>query len=148
MRLTALLCDAAQVSAGKLYVMGGGWTVTGPVPGLSALAVLLEVPWTSANRRIPVVIELHDQDGGAVRQPGPEGTAVPVRFDVQVEVGRPPGLPEGTPLSMPLAITVPPLALEPGKRYSWDFQIDGETQEGWYLPFSTRSLPPGPPPPG
>ena len=27
-----MLCDAAQVSDGKLYVLGGGWSMTGPDP--------------------------------------------------------------------------------------------------------------------
>ena len=31
-----LLCDAAQVADGKLYVLGGGWSMTGPDPVPSA----------------------------------------------------------------------------------------------------------------
>ena len=33
-----LLCDAAQVSDGKLFILGGGWSMTGPDPVPSAVA--------------------------------------------------------------------------------------------------------------
>ena len=32
MKATLLLADAAQAAEGKLYVLGGGWSVTGPGP--------------------------------------------------------------------------------------------------------------------
>lgn len=141
MRLTALLCDAAQVAEGKLYLVGGGWSLIGPAPAPSAIAVLLEVPWTDANRRIPFSVELHDQDGPAVTQPTPDGQQQPVRVEAQFEVGRPAGLAEGTPLVVPLAITIPPLALQPGRRFSWEFTIDGQHREDWHLAFATRPIP-------
>jgi len=40
-----LLCDSAQVADGKLYILGGGWSVTGPQPVPSAVAIKLEVDW-------------------------------------------------------------------------------------------------------
>ena len=40
-----LLADAAQVSEGKLHILGGGWSVTGP-PAPSAIALLVEVRGT------------------------------------------------------------------------------------------------------
>jgi hypothetical protein len=142
MRLTALLCDAAQVAEGKLYVIGGGWSVTGPMPVPSAIAILLEVPWTDANRQIGFEVQLFDQDGQPVHQPSADGTDQPVRVDAQFEVGRPAGLAEGTPLMMPLAIAMPPLVLAPARRFSWEFTIDGTTQSDWHLSFSTRPAPP------
>ena len=50
MRVTMLLADAAQEVNGKLYVLGGGWSVTGPDVPPMALAVKLDVPWTEANQ--------------------------------------------------------------------------------------------------
>ena len=32
-----LLADAAQQLGGKLYILGGGWSVTGPQPAPSAI---------------------------------------------------------------------------------------------------------------
>ena len=32
MKVTILLADAAQAVEGKLFVLGGGWSVTGPEP--------------------------------------------------------------------------------------------------------------------
>jgi hypothetical protein len=29
MRVTMMLADAAQVSEGKLYILGGGWSIAG-----------------------------------------------------------------------------------------------------------------------
>jgi hypothetical protein len=31
-KVTMLLADAAQAVDGKLYILGGGWTITGPDP--------------------------------------------------------------------------------------------------------------------
>lgn len=57
MRLTVVLCDAAQTVDGKLYILGGGWTHVAqpqPQPLSLALAVVVAVPWGDANRRHPV----------------------------------------------------------------------------------------------
>ena len=32
MKVTILLADAAQAVEGKLYILGGGWSITGPDP--------------------------------------------------------------------------------------------------------------------
>ena len=45
MRVTMLLADAAQEVNGKLYVLGGGWSVTGPDLPPMAIAIKLDVPW-------------------------------------------------------------------------------------------------------
>ncbi|MGH2780595.1 MAG: hypothetical protein ACRDLA_04090 [Thermoleophilaceae bacterium] len=51
MKVTMLLADAAQTAEGKLYVLGGGWAITGPDPSPSAVAMYIEVPWDQANMR-------------------------------------------------------------------------------------------------
>jgi len=43
------LADAAQEVRGKLYILGGGWSVTGPDVPPMALAIKLDVPWSDAN---------------------------------------------------------------------------------------------------
>lgn len=37
-----------------------------------------------------------------------------------------------------MALNLPPLPLEPGQRYRWVLEVEGETQEDWNLPFSVR----------
>ena len=32
MKVTMLLADSAQAIEGKLYILGGGWSITGPDP--------------------------------------------------------------------------------------------------------------------
>ena len=46
------------------------------------------------------------------------------------EIGRPPGLVHGADIDFPLAFQLGPLPLEPGQRYQWVLDIDGETQTG------------------
>jgi hypothetical protein len=135
MRVTMLLADAAQEVNGKLYVLGGGWSVTGPdVPPMS-LAIKLDVPWSAANQAHRFEIVLVDTDGHPVR--GAEG-GVEVRVDGQFEVGRPAGLPAGSDIDVAFAVNVPPFPLAPG-RYAWQLSIDGDTREDWLRPFQVRA---------
>jgi hypothetical protein len=43
-RATLILADYAQAAEGKLNVIGGGWTVTGPLPAPSAIGLIVDVP--------------------------------------------------------------------------------------------------------
>ena len=137
MKVNLLLADFAQVVQGKLYIMGGGWSVTGPQPQPSAVALKIEVPWTQTNRRHEFKMELLDADGRPVLLPGPEGEK-PVVMGGQFEVGRPPGVPPGTPLDMPLALTMAPLPLMAG-RYVWKLSINNATKDEWEAAFTVRS---------
>ena len=141
-----LLADAAQAAEGKLNVLGGGWSITGPGPVPSAIAMLIEVPWDRANMRYPWQIELVDSDGDLVLITGPMGDQ-PVKVDGELEVGRPPGVTPGTPLALPLAINLGPLPLPPGGRFEWRLTIGEESHEHWRLPFSTRPTHNGDAPP-
>jgi len=137
-----LLCDAAEAINGKLYILGGGWSVSGPMPHPSALAMKLDVPWNDANRPIEVLIELFDADGQPYAVQDAFGNQQPLKVPMQIEVGRPPGLPHGTPLDATLAFSVPPLIYRPGQRYTWRLTIDGESKEHWQVGFTTRQVPP------
>src|SRR5213592_1828364 len=99
MRVTMLLADAAQAINGKLYILGGGWSIIGPDPVPSAIAIKIEVPWDEANKRHKLKLELVDADGRPVTVPTPTGEK-PVQLEGDFEVGRPPGLKPGTPLDM------------------------------------------------
>jgi len=126
MRATVLLCDAAQMVGGKLYVLGGGWSrVLALAPLNMALAVYLKVPWHEANRAMPLRIDLVTEDGRAV--PAGEGQGG-IRLEVQVEVGRPPGLRPGTDLDTAFVIPINGMVLEPAV-YLWNISIDNQRVE-------------------
>jgi len=141
MKVTMLLADFAQVADGKLTIVGGGWSLTGPDPTPFGIAILVHVPWDQANRRHTLRLELVDADGQPVTVPGDDdGEGAPIVFldDIEFEVGRPAGIKPGTPLELPLAVNSSPLSLEPGCRYEWRLSIDGEGDEDWRLAFSVR----------
>lgn len=137
MRVTMFLADAAQEANGKLFILGGGWSVTGPDVPPMAVALKIDVPWTEANRTHQWELVLIDADGNPVLLPAPEGQQE-LRTGGDFEVGRPPGLVPGTEIDLPLAVNVGPLPLEPGQRFSWQLWIDGETQEDWSRSFTVR----------
>src|SRR5690242_16280703 len=139
MRATLLLADAAQAVDGKLYILGGGWSVTGPDPTPSALALKLEVPWDRANHRYDLVLELVDADGEPVLlESSDEQEPQPLRFQAKFEAGRPAGLKPGTPLDGALAVSLAPIPLEPGERYAWRLTVDGKSEPDWQVGFTVR----------
>ena len=142
MKVTMLLADSAQAVGGKLYILGGGWSITGPGPVPSAIALKIEVPRDLAARRHNLVLELLNADGQPVTVPTPpDGAQQPIRMEGQFETGIPTGLIPGTPIDAVLALNILPLPLPPGARYTWQLSIDGDTREEWQVSFSTRPEP-------
>ena len=131
-----MLADSAQVSEGKLYILGGGWSVTGP-PAPSAIALHVEVPWDQTNRRLEWRLELVDSDGYPVMTPDGEGGENPIMMGGEFEVGRPPGHAARRRDRHPARAQPRPLPLAAASRYEWRFTIDGESREDWRLAFST-----------
>ena len=137
MKVTMLLADYAQVAEGKLNLIGGGWTITGPQPSPFAIAVLFDIPWDRTNEQHRFRLELVDLDGHPVMTETPEGPQ-PLFIEGEFEVGRPPGLKRGTSIPVPVAFNMGPQEIPPGERYEWRLTVNGETDEDWRLPFSTR----------
>ena len=137
MRVTMLLCDYCEALNGKLYIMGGGWSLTGPNPTPFGIAILFEVPWDRANEQHHFRLDLMDADGDPLLVPTPEGEQ-PLFIEGSFETGRPPGLKRGTPLDFPIAFNSPPQPLVPDTRYVWRLSVNGEVRDEWRLPFSTR----------
>jgi hypothetical protein len=131
-----LLADYAVVSDGKLTIVGGGWSQTGPEPAAFGIGLLIHVPWDPANTMHAFSVELVDSDGAEVVLEDDDDEQT-VAFGGEFEVGRPPGLKPGTPLDFPVAVNSTPLPLEPG-RYEWRLTIDGNSREDWTLPFTVR----------
>jgi len=137
MRVTMLLCDSAQVADGKLYVLGGGWSLIGPDPTPSAVAMKIDVDWNDAERPHHWELFLVDTDGQPVMAETPEGLQ-PIEVRGDFTVSRPDSIPPGSPIDVSLALNFGPLPLSPGTRYTWRLVIDGETNDSWILAFSTR----------
>jgi Family of unknown function (DUF6941) len=133
-----LLADYAIVADGKLTIVGGGWSQTGPEAAPFGIALLIQVPWDQSNTPHAFSVELLDADGEAVMMETDEEDEQPVAFGGDFEVGRPPGLKPGTPLDFPVAMNSTPIPLEPG-RYEWRLTIDGESRQDWTLAFTVRS---------
>ena len=141
MKVTLLLADYAQVAEGKLTVVGGGWSVTGPNPVPFAIAMYVQVPWDQANVKHAFSLELVDADGNPVMVEG-EGVEQPIAIAGEFEVGRPAGVKPGSYIDAPLAINLsPPPPLPPGGQYEWRLSVDGQMNEDWRLPFTTRPFP-------
>ena len=135
-----LLADSAQVADGKLFILGGGWSVTGPEPVPSAVAVKVGVDWHEFNTNHHWELFLEDADGKLVQFETPEGTqTIEVRGDFSAT--EPTGVPAGTPVDVPIAVNFGPIPLAPGARFTWRMVIDGETLSGALVSFTTRPLP-------
>jgi hypothetical protein len=139
-KVTMLLCDAAQVSDGKLFILGGGWSMTGPDPVPSAVALKIDVDWHEAGMSHHWELFLEDADGRPVMMETAEGTQ-PVEVRGEFSVSQPPGIPEGSPIDVALAVNLGPIPLAPGTRFAWRLTIDGESLPGASLGFTTRPRP-------
>jgi hypothetical protein len=122
-----LLCDAAVAdAAGKLHMLGAGWSMTSSPTSPQAVAVLLKIPWDRANERLTMVLRLLDPDGRPVAVGTPEGGVQEVTMGGAIEAGRPPGVAPGSQLDAALAFNVPSLPLAPG-RYQWRLDVADDT---------------------
>ena len=138
--VTILLADAAQSVDGKLYILGGGWSVMAVPPVPTAVALHIRVPWDSANHPHRLLLELLDIDGEPVRFQTPVGEQA-IRVAQEFEVGRPAGHKPGASIDLSLAINLAPLPLQPGGAYEWRLSIDDETREEWRAPFTVANQP-------
>ena len=146
MRATLILCDYAVQDApsGKVHLMGAGWSVTAPIPGPRAVAVFIKVGWNEANEPHKFELRMVDADGQTATVAGPAGTQ-PLEFQGNLEVGRPPGIPQGSDIDASFVINLGPLPLVPAQRYTWRLEIDGDlaAAESFYV----RPMPVVPPSP-
>lgn len=137
MDVNILLCDSAQEVGGKLYILGGGWSILGIPnrPTNMALAMKIEVPWDQTNRAIKIKAALKDADGQDVDLG--EG---PISASGEVTVGRPPHVKPGTPIDLPIAMQFNGITLGPGG-YVWELEIDGHVEAR--VGFRVMPGPPG-----
>ncbi|HEY1825182.1 MAG TPA: hypothetical protein VGG21_04385 [Acidimicrobiales bacterium] len=137
MNVTMLLADSAQVADGKLYILGGGWSVVGPDPMPMAVALKVSVDSHEFNVAHHWELFLEDADGKQVSFETPEGPHfIEVRGDFST--APPADLPPGTPVEVPIAVNFGPIPLLGNARYTWRAVIDGETLPGALVSFTTR----------
>lgn len=137
-KVSLMLADHAQAVGGKLYICGGGWSVTGPQSAPFALVADVKVPWTGINTNHKLRFELFDGDGHPVEVDTPDGTQ-PLLLEGEFQVTPAPGVKPGSMIDAPFAFNLPPQpAIQPGGIYEWRLTINGETHEDWRLTFSTR----------
>ena len=136
MNVTLVLADYARAADGKLDVLGGGWTVTGPHPATFGIGILIEARPGEFGQQHDLVLELVDEDGQLV--PQPESEEAMMRIEGQIELLPPPGHSPAEPVVIPLAFNATNVPLQPGRRFEFRLWMDGETKEAWRLPFSTR----------
>jgi hypothetical protein len=121
-----LLADSAQVADGKLYILGGGWSVTGPDPTPSAVAAIVAVDEHEFNTEHHWELFLEDADGRLVQFETPEGSqTIEIRGDFS---------------TTSIAVNFGPIPLAPASRFTWRMVIDGESLPGATVSFSTRPL--------
>jgi Family of unknown function (DUF6941) len=119
-----ILCDHAVADpAGKVHMLGAGWSLTSSPTPPHAVVVLMKIPWDRADQKIEVSLALLTADGEEVVVQSPTGP-VPIAAHAEVEAGRPPGLAPGGPMDASFALNVQPLPLSPG-RYQWRLQVAG-----------------------
>lgn len=123
METTLMLCDYAEAINGKLYIMGGGWTICPPGPRNLALTIKVLVPWDKANEKHKLALMLQNGDGHIVSLGDPPK---PVVIQSEFEVGRPPNIPKGMPLDFVIAIAFVALPLTADTAYRWQVEINGK----------------------
>lgn len=117
----ALLADAAQVSEGKTFILGGGvtilWRQQFPAPLGVVLVAQLTYHRAEADSDHNLRVQVIDVDGNAIL---PE-------IQGEMHVGGPaPGIPANVPLGVPVLIPFPPLpVLQRAGGYSIEIVLDG-----------------------
>lgn len=126
-----LLADRAEVSQGKLYIMGGAFetvfAATLPAPLQFGVALVLAIPWNETNEEHHAQLTIENTDGQQVGQ-----------LNLSFTTGRPPFLGRGEEQRVPVAVpqinaTVPAFGL-----YLMKSTVDG--RPGPRVPFHVRQL--------
>lgn len=129
-----LLSDAAEALNGKLYVLGGGWSVLRlPLPqdyGFS-IGLGIDVPWEGTNQKHSMELIIEDPDGNQVADEP---------FTGEFEVGRPPGIIPGSDQRLVIALSGR-FHFEREGPHAVVVRIDGADVEGGRSRFYLHNLP-------
>lgn len=144
MKLDMLLCNAAEIREGLIYILGAGWSSAAPQPTNMVLAGKLEVPWDQTNMEHTLSFELHNKDAQPAlpilsHEQGSEpvfGDRL-VRGDMKFNLGRPPHVRPGSSLDMPFVFNFGGVWLPEGG-YVWQASVDGAIEKDWHISFTVR----------
>jgi hypothetical protein len=133
MAITMILADSAQAVDGKLYILGGGWSMThSPTPPM-AVAIMAEVPWSMlGGESIEWQLELVDEDG----RPAPSADEK-LLINGEASATRPTNVPVGSSVEIPFAFQLSSLVLKPG-RYQFKFTFGSNIAEVSFLIISSN----------
>lgn len=122
-----MLSDWAESLNGKLYMQGGAWDrIMANTPASFAVSVVVRIEYNETNVSRHAVLALVDEDG----RPFP--TETPVRFELDFEVGRPPGMQVGQVQTVNFAGKIVGLVFPPGG-YRFQFDVGAHRQDD--VPF-------------
>ena len=132
MKVTAMLCNHAEVQNNLLYLSGAGIDRSIAPPGSPGpwginvgIGLIVTVPWTATNEQHRVLVSFVDADGHPVRVPTSPDTEDDFRAEMVFNVGRPPELSVGDEQSVALAINLPGLPLRKLGQYRFNIEVDG-----------------------
>lgn len=141
-----MLANAAITQNGALTIIGAGWIVRPPAAatsGPSAIALMLRLPRDELQEEHQVRLELLDANGQIVVVDPPDGPG-PMVIESDVATPQSAQNPAITiPLTVGIGFNLPPFPLPRSAQYRWRLFVDGETRDGWTLPF--RTSPPAAP---
>jgi hypothetical protein len=125
MRAAIILADFAQTDpAGKVHIVGAGWSVTGPQIGPQAVVGFIQVPAEEGPSTLSFVLRLSDLQGNLVEVPGPAGMQ-PMELGGQVEVQEPDEWDRESDLNAAVSVNVL-LPLPIGHSYTWSLEVNGK----------------------
>lgn len=125
MKITLLLARFAEADQqGTINALGLGWKACQGQLVAHALVIYLDIDWGETNQPHKLTADLVTADGEPVTITGPLGSQ-PIRFEAQVEAGRPPGAVHGTSFRLPMAINVPGQTNLAPARYEWRVVVEG-----------------------
>ncbi len=118
-----ILADAVQAANGKLFILGGGWSLyhaaSYPVPIQIGLAFMMAFDPSEAGTKCPMTITIEDEAGVQIVPP----------MQGEIGVGAiPPELPKGSLLRMPMAINAAIQIPRAGK-YTIDIRVGSARAE-------------------
>jgi hypothetical protein len=135
-----ILADYAQVQLSKLYIVGGGVSLTGPGLTSMGVAAQLVVPWQDRSKQIPLRIALLRADDREVVQiEDPVGNKVNVEVSGAFEAVPAPGSPQGSDIVVAFAFSLANTPLAPGS-YVWELYVSNEVTASAHAAFAVRAL--------
>ncbi len=148
-RVTIFLADFAALDAvGKLNVIGAGGQLLSLNPQLGAttpqaVVTIIEVPPAHYNEQFALSVALHNESGEIVQVPqGPLAEPGPLRVAQVLRAGEPifsnaPQVPRGKVWARTQMVLNFPggLTVSAGQLYTWQAQIDGDTDARWGTSF-------------